>query len=500
MIDVLTHYFNAAYPAVAIQTGDEERAREMVAAAASKAGKSLAVWSTVKGLKFYERGRPMAAHVPGMNGDAALFKVCAMWRKPDTVTVLLDPQAYPLERDPLTLRAFKDFVADGPGSGSTAVIIANAFEPHPCMDKLVTVIDHELPTESEMRALATEMAKEEKLKLPVAIEVLHALSGMTSSEAHNALALSVVQTEGFDPAVVYREKTAVVRKSGMLEIISPDPAGMGSVGGLGVLKEWVRQRKRVWTPEAVKYGLAAPKGVLLVGVQGGGKSLAAKAIGIELGIPTLRLDCGSMFGMYVGESERRTREVLKLAEAVAPCNLWIDELDKGTAGMRAGDRSGDSGAARRVFQTLITWMQERKPGVFISATANNAELLPPELMRKGRFDEIFVVDLPGDGDRAAIFRIHLARRRRDPKAFNVNQLVDLSTGYTGAEIEAAIDDGMFRAFNDKGREVATDDIMAALVDTNPISVTASEQVEAIRAWGKARGKQASNPDVEGGLQ
>ena len=493
MVSALANYFRASFPAVSIQTVDEERARLAVMGAAREAGKKVVVtWSAAEGAVSYDLSRGGMPPKVQVQNTHPLVNMCIL-KHGDAVFVLLDVQTWPLDRDPVTLRALRDFIAAGPARGSTVVFLGNGFTPHPSVAHLVATLEHDLPGPEDLQKIADQMAKDEDLPRPVSSDVVMAMSGLTGSEAENALGLSFVETGGFDPKVIYREKTAVVRRSGLLELVAPDPMGMANVGGLDVLKEWVRRRKRVWSKDAEKYGLAKPKGLLLVGVQGAGKSLAAKAIGTELGVPTLRLDCGALFNMYIGESERQTREVLKLAEAVSPCVLWADELEKGMAGMQG--RQGDGGAARRVFATILTWMQERKRSVFFVATANQVQDLPAELLRRGRFDEIFTVDLPSLADRKAIFEIHVRARKRKPAAFDLQALAEISHGHTGAEIESAIDDGMFRAF-DRGAEVTTDDIAAAVADTVPLSVTASEQVAAIRAWGSARGRAASSSRFE----
>jgi SpoVK/Ycf46/Vps4 family AAA+-type ATPase len=325
--------------------------------------------------------------------------------------------------------------------------------------------------------------------------VIRALSGLTTTEAENALSLSFVEVDGFDSKIIYREKIKAVRKSGLLDIVEPDPRGLEAIGGLEVLKDWIRQRKRAWSPEAKEFGLPDPKGCLLVGVPGSGKSLCAKVIGTVLGQPTVRLDIGSLFNSLVGESESRARGALRLAEAIAPCVLWIDEIDKGMAGA-GGSGSGDSGVTKRVFGTFISWMQEHKRPVFMVATANDVTNLPPEFLRKGRFDEIFAVDLPTQEERKVILSIHLAAKKRDRANFDIDAVSQATNGFTGSEIESAVVQGLFRAF-DEGKEMNTQHLLAAANEIVPLAVTAKEQIDGIREWARNRARFASKQPVVG---
>jgi SpoVK/Ycf46/Vps4 family AAA+-type ATPase len=264
------------------------------------------------------------------------------------------------------------------------------------------------------------------------------------------------------------------------------------VGGLDGLKTWIGKRRRAYGAEAAAYGLPTPKGILLVGIPGTGKSLCAKAVGTALGVPTLRLDVGALFQSLVGESEARTRDALQLAEAMAPCVLFVDEIDKGLAGTASGGGAGDSGVARRVLGSILTWMQDRPADrpVFVVATANQVDGLPPELLRKGRFDELFAVDLPTPAEREAIFRIHLGRRKRDPADYDLARLAEATPDYTGSEIEAIVVEALYHAF-DLGREITTEDLLAAARAVVPLAVTAKDTIEAVRRWGATRARAAS---------
>jgi SpoVK/Ycf46/Vps4 family AAA+-type ATPase len=261
----------------------------------------------------------------------------------------------------------------------------------------------------------------------------------------------------------------------------------GNVGGLGILKEWLKLREKAFSKEAREYGLPSPKGIALIGIPGTGKSLTAKMIGGLWQIPLLRLDSGALFGSLVGESEERTRRALEIAETVAPCVLWIDEIEKAFS-----FGNGDAGTSQRVFASLLTWMQDKSAPVFVVATANNIEVLPPELLRRGRFDEIFFLDLPTQEERKEILTVHLKKRGRIPQQFDIDNLVIDSNGYVGAEIEQAIIDALYVAFNEGMREITTEDISLCLNRQVPLSLSQREAIGSLRQWlSEGRAQSAS---------
>jgi SpoVK/Ycf46/Vps4 family AAA+-type ATPase len=261
------------------------------------------------------------------------------------------------------------------------------------------------------------------------------------------------------------------------------------VGGLAVLKDWLRLRERAFTEEARDYGLPAPKGIALIGIPGTGKSLTAKMIADLWHLPLLRLDVGALFGSLVGESEERTRRALSLAETIAPCILWVDEIEKAFA-----FGSGDAGTSQRVFAHLLTWMQDKTSPCFVVATANNIAALPPELLRKGRFDEIFFLDLPSTPERREIFSVHLKKRKCVPADYDLDLLARESEGYVGAEIEQTVIDAMYLAFNEEMRRVTTSDILACIRKQVPLSISQRETVALLRAYlAEGRAVSASRP-------
>ena len=302
--------------------------------------------------------------------------------------------------------------------------------------------------------------------------------GLTAAQAKRAFAKAIVRDDVLDDRgidAVVAEKKAIIRESQALEFYAAEETP-DDVGGLDSLKKWLALRERAFTEEAAAYGLPAPKGLALIGIPGTGKSLTAKMIGGLWRLPLLRLDVGALFGSLVGESEERVRRALQLAETVAPCVLWIDELEKGLSG---GDLDG--GTSQRVFGTILTWMQEKTAPVFVVATANDVNSLPPETLRRGRFDEIFFLDLPTEEERREIVTVHLRKRRRDPGTFDVYHLAQISDGFTGAELEQAIVDALYHAFSED-RDVRTADITAAVGRAVPLSRSQREVIERLRSW------------------
>ena len=333
-------------------------------------------------------------------------------------------------------------------------------------------------------------------------ELVEAALGLTTNEAENALSLSIVRPRIakdpniWDPKIVMEEKCAALKKTGLLEYIPVNPEGLNQVGGMKNLKEWVRKRKNAFTQRARDFGLPPPRGMLCVGPAGAGKSLCAKAISGELVMPLLRLDMGKMFGSLVGQSEANIRMAIQVAEALAPCILWIDEVEKGLAGSSAG--ALDSGVGARVLGTILTWMQEKLSSVFVYATANDVTALPPEFLRKGRFDEMFSVALPNDKERKEILEIHIRKRSRGAMIDNgrlvLDQFVVATEGFSGAEIEAGIVESMYAAF-DAGKDLNAFDLQESFDSTLPLSKTMKEKLDKLAAWCKDRTRPANTVEV-----
>jgi SpoVK/Ycf46/Vps4 family AAA+-type ATPase len=359
------------------------------------------------------------------------------------------------------------------------------------------VIDFPHPTTIELEGVLNRIARAPGVKVNLTKlgreKLVQAALGLTATQAQRVFARAVV-TDGVlddrDISLVTEEKKQIIRESEALEYYevteSPD-----DVGGLDILKDWLRLRERAFTQEARDYGLPSPKGIALIGIPGTGKSLTAKMIGALWRLPLLRLDVGSLFGSLIGESEERARRALQVAGMVAPCVVWIDEMEKALA--HGGQ---DAGTSTRVFGSILTWMQEKTAPCFVVATANDISTLPPELLRKGRFDEIFFLDLPTLAERREIFSVHLRKRKRLPQDFDVGQLARDTDGYVGAEIEQAIIDAMYIGFN-ASREFTTADIAAAVKRQVPLSSSQREAIDGLRDWlHSGRAQSASFPEKE----
>ena len=350
------------------------------------------------------------------------------------------------------------------------------------LEKSVAVVDYPLPDNNTLGMLvqASRKVVEDKGiidKYEMDEEkVVDGLRGLTMQEAEDALANASVKTRKFDLDTILEQKKQIIRKNGTLDVISTDET-MFSVGGLAGIKQFIQMRKDAYSEKARAYGLPIPKGLFLLGIQGTGKSLIAKVISKEFGCPLLKLDMGRLFGSLQGESEGNARQAMQLAEAVSPCVLLIDEIDKGFAG--ATGMTTDSGTTKRVLGSILNWMQEKKSAVFIVACANSTKDLPPELLRRGRFDESFFVDLPRVDERTEIWRIHLSKRNRDPNKFTLAPLASITEGFSGAEIEACVVDAMHLGFS-KGREIEMADLEWAVAACKPLSKVMKEEIDLLR--------------------
>ena len=396
------------------------------------------------------------------------------------------------------IRRLRDIAQELKSSYKTLVLISPFLSLPPELEKDVTVIDYHLPSIKELGELLDRIIAEVKDNPKIKIEldatgreeVLKAALGLTLAEAENVFAKALVtggKLANDDIAAIFAEKRQIIRKSGLLDYCDPE-VGFDNVGGLDSLKDWLAKRRLAFADKAREFGLPAPRGVLLLGVQGCGKSMCAKAVSSLWQLPLLRLDVGRMFSSLVGSSEENIRRAISIAESIAPCVLWVDEIDKAFGALSG--TSTDSGTSQRVLGTFLTWLAEKTSSVFVVATANNIHVLPPELLRKGRFDEIFFVDLPDDRERKDIFAIHLSQRGRQTGQFDLDLLSNASSGLSGAEIEQAVVSAMFDAFYQK-REVTNEDITTAINETVPLSKTMAEETNALRDWCSTRARHAS---------
>jgi ATP-dependent 26S proteasome regulatory subunit len=456
-IEELATYIRAGYPIINIISSEEERAFELIEEMLKqkvmlKRQRKLFVWSISHGIVDAE-GHSVTKEDTHRPEQALTFvvKYCE-----GALFLFKDLHPYLKDTSPnssLIIRMLRDLVPELKGAPRTLLWLSPVQQIPPELQKDVTVMDLPLPSESEYRRILHRLVTQVRNNPDVTINlelddndaIVKACQGLTRSEAENALAKAIVSQQGLagqDIKSILEEKEQIIRKSGILEYISAVEDFTG-IGGLDRLKTWLRQRNEGFSQKARDFGLPNPRGVMLIGVPGSGKSLCAKAVATEWRKPLLKFDLGRVFAGLVGESEERMRRALAVAEGVAPCVLWIDELEKGLAGIGG---TGDSGVASRVFGTLLTWMEEKTRPVFVVATANDISRLPPELLRKGRLDEIFFVDLPTPHYRAEILAIHLKRRQRNPDDYNITELVRVTEGFSGAELEEMVVSALYEAF------------------------------------------------------
>jgi ATP-dependent 26S proteasome regulatory subunit len=486
----------ARYPLVYLVSWEEQRVDAMLGELAARHAKQVVHWSATRGLRRVTGPRPGAA-LEAVTKPADALAAIAKLTEPSLV-VLKD--FHPFLKDELVVRALRELAHALEDTYTTVILLSPVLEIPVELEKEVTVLDVPLPDFDDifqlLKRIATVLQQQGRVTIDLdrtsVQQLVRAALGLTAREAENAFARAIATDERLsadDVELVLEEKRQVIRKSGLLEYFASDES-LGGVGGLDLLKQWLDRRAAAFSDEARQFGLPQPKGVLLLGVQGCGKSLTAKAVAAHWHLPLLRLDMGRIFGSLMGSSEQNIRHAIRMAESVAPVVLWIDEIEKGLSGARSSGET-DGGTGARVFGALLTWMQEKTAPVFVVATANDIQQLPPELLRKGRFDEIFFVDLPAAPERAEIFAIHLRRRGRDPSAFALDRLATLGSGFSGAEIEQAIVSALYHAFEDR-RELDQGHLEAALAETRPLSTTMAEAIGELRDWARSRARPASS--------
>ena len=385
----------------------------------------------------------------------------------------------------------------------TIVVLTPSAEIPPELAGHATLIDYPLPDRAEIATILDEVIaslSEERRGIAVTPATrdaaIDAAVGLTAEEAASCYAKSLVVSKGrIDSSLVAGEKKRVIDASKVLTWHDPDPRGLAAIGGLDLLKGWLRVRRSAFSPRARAFGLPAPKGVMLVGVPGGGKSLTAKCIATAWSVPLLRLDLGALRSKYVGESEGNVRKALAVAEAVGTCVLWLDEIEKAMGG--ATGPQGDGGVAADALGAVLSWMQERQGSVFVVATANDVRSLPPELLRKGRFDDIFWIDLPTRTERESIVGTALRAHGRDPSTIDCAAVANATANFTGAEIAALVPDALVVAFDEDERALLTADLLTAAASVVPLAKTASERIDGLRAWAQGRARAASLPEMTG---
>jgi len=478
-------------PFIAIETLEEDRVEQALERVAQRLRIPLFVWTMTRGL------RRAGALEPLYDTKEPLKALRNLSDLPNEGIYLMK-DLYRSLGDAAVVRTLQDLARAFSHDRRAIVLTAPRVELPSELATLASLVKLELPTEEDLRALAQEvfgtLSREHRLGPPPDPDILDkiatALRGLTLFEAERALTRAVLDDLTLGPRdieVIAQMKKEILSRDRVLDCV-PQKEGLDDVGGLHGLKAWLEKRRDALTPEAKKFGVEAPRGILLLGVQGCGKSLAAKAVAKTWSLPLLRLEPGRLFDKFVGESEKNLDQALATAERMAPCVLMIDEIEKGFASVVSSE--SDGGLSRRILGRPLGWMQEREAPVFLVATCNQITALPPELMRKGRFDEIFFIDLPAADERRQIFAIHLTRRHRDPKGFDLVALAGASEGFSGAEVEQAVVAALYTAFARRA-ELMTEHILEEIKATRPLSVTRAEEIEALREWAKGRTVPAS---------
>lgn len=506
----LSRLFRARFPYIYITTWEEERAINLIKKISRsekliRVAREVYVWTQTNG--FVVDGQKI-------DGTQSPDKAIDFIRdcNKNSVFVMCDFHVFfgvkGRQVDYNVVRRLRDNLSDLKTSKfrKNVIFLASELLIPETMQKEITILDMPLPTLSEIKAKFDKMITQNTqidtsgLDEEGKEKLCKAAMGLTLQEAENAFALAMVNDGKVDVSdldIILSEKMQVIKKTGILEFINTD-IKISDVGGLENLKSWLNKRNNSWSESAKKYCLPAPKGVLITGVPGCGKSLTAKAMSAAWQLPLLKLDFGKIFSGIVGSSEENMRKAIKTAEAVAPSILWVDEIEKSLSGLNS---NGDSGTSSRIFGTFLTWMQEKTAPVFVIATANNINSLPAELLRKGRFDEIFFVDLPTQREREEIFKLHLSKRLKDKDVaskIEINsdlykQLAQMTEGFVGAEIEQVVISALYEAFFNK-RPLEFSDLANTIKNVVPLSVTQKEQILAIRQWANIRAVAATKKD------
>jgi hypothetical protein len=527
MADVLERLkilIDSSTPIVVMETVEEMRVVRLVREASSTLRLATFEWSIASGLVRCgaEAATAPEAKFPGaaratLQGAADL-SAPAIYHSQEPAQALTNLEAISVEAvfilkdfhrhmdDPIVVRRLRD-VGQKFSTNRRTVIITGPIVSIPAeLGSLVEFLELPLPDNVRLRQLIDEsmarMGQTRTLRRTIESagldRMVNNLRGLTEEEADRAISQAIVTRYGLVPETVtdvLEAKKSLLRHSGMLEFVDASE-NMAGVGGLENFKSWLAQRQGSWEAAARQFGLEPAKGVIILGVQGCGKSLCARAIAGEWHLPLVKFDTSVVFDKYIGETEKRIQKVFKVAEGLAPCVLWIDELEKVFAGSGPDSASVDAGVSSRILASFLSWMQDRKAPVFVAATCNNVSALPPELIRKGRFDELFFVDLPGQAERKQIFSIQLAKRKRDVNDFDLELIAEAARGFSGAEIDAAVQSALYAAYSSK-QTLSTETFLDVLAHTVPLSVTRAEEINALRAWAKQRAVPASAVNARG---
>jgi SpoVK/Ycf46/Vps4 family AAA+-type ATPase len=514
---------DSSAPIVVMETVEEVRAVRLVRVACASLNLATFEWSIASGLARCgnDGNEPMVeARLPasGTGHDATDLAAQAIYntREPAQVLGVLEgisvEAAFILKdfhrhmEDPVVVRRLRDVGQKFSKNRRTVIIIAPSIKMPPELASLMEYVELPLPDKQRLRQIIDEMivrvGKTRTLRRSLDANGLDVMAdnlrGLTEEQAERAVSQAIVTRYGLTAEIVtdvLQAKKEMLRRSEMLDFVEVSDT-LANVGGLENLKRWLEQRRGSWGEQARAFGLEPPRGIVILGVQGCGKSMCAQAIAGEWKLPLVKFDTAAIFDKYIGETEKRIQKVFQVAEELSPCVLWIDELEKVFAGSGTDSSSADAGVSSRLLGAFLSWMQERKSPVFVAATCNNVSALPPELIRKGRFDELFFVDLPNQGERKQIFALELAARNRHPEEFDLDQVAAAARGYSGAEIQAAVQAALYGVFSSK-QPLKTSSLTDALAGTVPLSTTRAEEIQQLRDWARARAVPASVADAKG---
>jgi len=548
-LDRLKVLINSSTPIVVMETSEEMHAVKMVRAACAELNMATFEWSIADGLQRSGAGtapdgtNAQAGRLPSQvrtaltpssaeserltralkstlaSDGSATAASAAIYNTREPAQALANMESMTVEAvfilkdfhrhmdDPVVVRRLRDVGQKFAANRRTVILTSPEIAVPPELTTLVEYFDLPLPDRDRLSEIIHDMyarlSKTYKLKLQLDAEGVNAMSanlrGLTEEEAERAISQAVVARYALCPESVtdvLEAKKKLLRHSGMLEFVDASD-NLSAVGGLENLKHWLGQRRGAWEESAREFGLEPPRGLIILGVQGCGKSLCARAVAGEWKLPLVKFDTSAVYDKYIGETEKRIRKVFQVAEGLSPCVLWIDELEKVFAGSGPDSASADAGVSSRLLASFLSWMQDRKAPVFVAATCNNVNVLPPELIRKGRFDELFFVDLPNQAERMQIFSIQLAKRKRIPADFDLEKLATAAKGYSGAEIDAAVQGGLYAAYSEK-QQLSTHFLLNALAQSVPLSVTRAEEIAVLRNWAQTRAVPASAQRDDGG--
>src|SRR5215469_2259741 len=523
VLERLKVLIDSSTPIVVMETVEEMRAVRMVRAACSALNLAAFEWTIASGLARSGSGSlesRLEQAIPGGYRAGTVDDVAesakALYDSREPAKMLANLEGITIEAafilkdlhrhmdDPVVVRRLRDVGQKFATNRRTVVLTAPKISIPPELASLVEFLELPIPDRQRLRQIIDEVlfrvSKTHTLQRrldPNGFDVMaETMRGLTEEEAERAISQALVARYALCPETVtdvLEAKKTQLKRSEMLDFVEVSDT-LASLGGLENLKRFLAQRRGSWEEQAREFGLDPPRGVIILGVQGCGKSMCARAIAGEWKLPLVKFDTAAVYDKYIGETEKRIQKVFKVAEGLAPCVLWIDELEKVFAGSGPDSASADAGVSSRLLASFLSWMQDRKAPVFVAATCNNVSVLPPELIRKGRFDELFFVDLPNQAERKQIFAIQLSKRKRNPSDFNLDQLATTAQGFSGAEIESVVQTALYAAYSQK-QQLNAQHLLTAIRATVPLSTTRAEEIEALREWAEKRAVPASLPET-----